>query len=102
MAKSHRIEVPPRNTSASVRIPATRSTPKKPSGVLSERHTSAQDPLYQSWIMEGSLLEVTFNDGETLKAYLRGYDTYALSLMAEDDQDMLVFKQGVRLIRPCP
>lgn len=98
---SRRIEIPPRDTKAPVRVPrAPESKPKKPSGVLNERHTSAQDPLYRQWIDDETTLMLTFDDGSALSGILRAFDTYALQLDTPDGERMLVFKQSLRWIKP--
>ncbi|MCL5115812.1 MAG: RNA chaperone Hfq [Firmicutes bacterium] len=97
---SRRIEIPPRDASAPVRVPGTQSAPKKPSGVFNERHTSAQDPLYRAWIASAQRLVLTFDDGSEMGGVLEAYDTYALHLRSEADQPILVFKQSLRSITP--
>ncbi|MCY0877694.1 MAG: hypothetical protein OWU84_01935 [Firmicutes bacterium] len=97
---SRRIEVPPRDTAAPVRVPTKRAAPKKPSGVFHERHTASQDPLYQAWIEDGTILTFMFDDGTTLTGVLRAFDTYALNIVDPEGVDMLVFKQSLRWIRP--
>ncbi len=91
------IEVPPRNSTAPVRVPG--NSKKKPSGVLNPRHTSAQDPLYQEWIDNGVALELSFDDGTVLQGVLQRYDTYSLQLDS-NGAPMLVFKQSLRWIKP--
>lgn len=101
---SRRIEVPPRDTTAPVRIPSRRNEAppqrKKKSGVFNERHTSAQDGLYRDWIAQAQSLLFTFDDGTELIGVLQTYDTYALHV--EDPQGVatLLFKQSLRSIRP--
>jgi sRNA-binding regulator protein Hfq len=100
---SRRIEIPPRDTSAPIRVPRQRestSKPKKPSGVLNERHTSAQDGLYREWIAEAVPLAFTFDDGTQMNGVLQSYDTYALKVVDPDGVPMLLFKQSLRSIRP--
>lgn len=102
---TRRIEVPPRDGSAPVRVPRTtkdssKKGGKKPSGVFNERHTSAQDGLYQEWLAEQVALELTFDDGSTLVGVLTSYDTYALRMDDQDGVPMLVFKQSLRSIKP--
>lgn len=91
------IEVPPRNGTASVRVPAAGK--KKPSGVLSPRHTSAQEPLYHEWIGAAVTLEFSFDDGTAIQGVLQDYDTYSLQVNINGTQ-MVVFKQSLRWIKP--
>ncbi len=91
------IEVPPRNGAASVRVPGTSN--KKPSGVLSPRHTSAQEPLYHEWIETAVPLEFSFEDGTAIQGVLQAYDTYSLHVTMSGTQ-MVVFKQSLRWIKP--
>lgn len=103
---SKRIEIPPRDTKAPVRIPHKNEPekisqkPKKPSGVFNERHTSAQDGLYRAWIEHQTAIVITFDDGTSLEGTLHSYDTYALHLQDKDGVELLVFKQAVRSIKP--
>lgn len=102
---SKHIEIPPRDTSAPVRIPQGRnqipaSQSKKPSGVFSERHTSAQEVLYREWSAKQTTLLVTFDDGSSMVGILQAYDTYALQIDDTDGIPTLIFKQSVRSIRP--
>ncbi|MCY0900366.1 MAG: hypothetical protein OWU33_15825 [Firmicutes bacterium] len=97
---SRRIEVPPRDVSAPVRVPAKGSASKKPSGVFHERHTSAQDPLYQAWILDETPLTFMFDDGSALSGILRAFDTYALHIVDGDGVSMIIFKQSLRWVRP--
>lgn len=101
-----RIEVPPRDTQAPVRVPTRRSagqnprSRKKPSGVFNERHTSAQDGLYRDWIDMETPLTFTFDDGDEMVGILRAYDTYALTVEDGGGAAVLIFKQSLRLIKP--
>lgn len=97
-----RIDYPPRDSSAKVRVPAAStppSHPKKPSGVLNERHTRAQDPLYERWIADQALLELIFTDGSIWTGILQSHDTYTLFMKGETGEEVLVFKQSLRSIR---
>ncbi|NMP21137.1 RNA chaperone Hfq [Sulfobacillus harzensis] len=97
---SRRVDIPPRDTSAPVRIPGAKPTgTKKPSGVFSERHSLAQEPLYQQWVDAEVLLRFVFSDGSALEGLLRAYDTYALQVETEQGL-MLVYKQSLRWIAP--
>lgn len=99
-----RIEIPPRDKSAPVRIPQgipkSSTQSKKPSGVFNERHTSSQDVLYRDWVENQTPLLLVFSDATTLVGTLQGYDTYALHLEDENGIPTVVFKQSLRLIRP--
>jgi len=106
------IEVPPRDDQARIRVPQRQqkpasgshaNTPKKGSGsgVLSPRHTSAQEPLYDRWMENQTVLELVFDDGSRMIGQLRAYDTYAVHLVAEET-DIVIFKQSLRWIRPVP
>ncbi len=100
---TRRIEIPPRDGSAPVRVPQkshTTAKTKKPSGVFNERHTSAQDVLYRQWVDDEAALLFTFDDGSTLVGVLREYDTYALHIDDADGVPTLVFKQSLRSIKP--
>ena len=103
---SKRIEIPPRDTKAPVRIPhkgrpePSSQKPKKPSGVFNERHTLAQDGLYRDWMAHQTAIVITFDDGATLEGTLQSYDTYALHIQDVDGLELLVFKQAVRIIKP--
>jgi len=100
---SRRVEVPPRDTSAPVRVPRSGpavTKPKKPSGVFSERHTSAQELLYREWLDNEISLVFTFDDAPSVSGVLRAHDTYALHVEATDGQPMLIFKQALRSIHP--
>ena len=91
------IEIPPRNTTAPVRVPGNGG--KKPSGVLSPRHTAAQEPLYQQWMEAAVTLELSFDDGTVVQGVLQDYDTYCLKIES-NGTPMLVFKQALRWIKP--
>lgn len=101
---SQRVEIPPRDTEAPVRIPHRRTNPSEPkkrgSGVFHERHTSAQDDLYRDWMQKGLTLTFTFDDGSIMTGVLTGYDTYALSVADANEIPILVFKQSLRMIAP--
>ncbi len=95
-----RVEVPPRDVSAPVRVPATTTTGgKKPSGVYSERHSEAQNPLYQQWIRSETPLKLVFSDGSALTGVILTYDTYALQVKTPSGVT-LIFKQSLRWIAP--
>lgn len=98
----HRIGIPPRDQSAFVRVPGNSEKPssKKGAGVFHERHTSAQDPLYQEWIQEQTRLTISFEDGTALQGRLVAYDTYALQIETAPKDYVLVFKQSLRWIAP--
>lgn len=99
---SQRVIVPPRDSNAPVKVP--QATPKdggkKPSGIFNERHTAAQDPLYQQWIDEKTPLTLMFDDGSTIEAQLMAYDTYAVQAQVAEGTPMLIFKQALRWIKP--
>lgn len=102
---SRRIEIPPRDTSAPVRVPRNRTAApppqsKKPSGVFNERHTAAQDVLYREWINQQQPLVFTFDDGTAVTGVLQSYDTYALSVEDTNGGPLLIFKQSLRTIQP--
>ncbi len=101
---TRRIEVPPRDTTAPVRVPRRQANPsqskKRGSGVLHERHTSAQDDLYRDWMEKGLTLTFTFDDGSFTTGVLTAHDTYALSVAVADGSPVLIFKQSLRMIAP--
>lgn len=97
---TRRIEVPPKDNSAPVRVPGMTSSQRKPSGVLGERHVSCQEPLYRLWIDTKTALELVFDDGSEISGLLVAHDTYALHLVDHEGTAMLIFKQSLRWIRP--
>ncbi|MDA8194295.1 MAG: hypothetical protein M0Z53_09905 [Thermaerobacter sp.] len=94
------VNLPPRDGGGKIRIPHADKAPKKPSGVFNERHTRAQDPLYDEWLRAQTVLEVVYTDGTFWTGMLHAYDTYGLHMIGADGQDVLIFKQGLRSIRP--
>ena len=95
-----RITIPPRDATSPVRIPNSGKPNKKPSGVLNERHSLAQDQLYREWIDRSVRLELVFHDASKLLGTLLAHDTYALHVVTEDGDNVLVFKQSIRWIKP--
>lgn len=93
------VNLPPRN-GGKVSIRQGGNAPKKPSGTQSERHTRAQDPLYEEWVTSQATLELIFTDGSAWSGKLQTYDTYGLRMIGNDQRVALIFKQGIRSIRP--
>lgn len=96
--KTDWIQIPQPKHSPSVRVPKPKE--KKPSGVLSERHSRAQEPFYDQWIEDRRLIQVVFDENTAIAGYLTQYDTYALQIVSQDGVEMIVFKHAVRFIHP--
>lgn len=98
MAKDKWVTVQQYENNAHVQTPRVAKPAR--SGNASPRHSRSQEALFDQWMGENQPIKCVFHDGSFMIGRLVNYDTYAVSLLDNDSTEVLVFKQGIRMLVP--